>query len=492
MPSPKPTPRYIEVPFAFAPENLLKSYYIKPRDYKRIFPKPIFFERGLLIIRDEYIIVGAVGENLDFLKVREKYKLEKNGRSFHVEVRRKTQCGADARTFVLLKEIAGEDLSGIATITDKLNVFPLTGDITIDVSSVGQIHPGPVGGQGSSEGYPNVYGITRPVLPIRLLPTFNRLNLQQFTKSEVGFKATIPREEKGLKIKVAVLDTGLRYAPDPQKISYKRRSCGNHHTGWNFVKDTSDVEDRHPELHGTRISAIIKQQYPLAEIIPIKTAQDTGACELYDVLCGLEYARINGARVVNASFSFKANPEQDVPLLRTMLEALKQDDIWLVAAAGNASQYPVDALGNTPPLGQNAPLNLPACYSQDDDKNHVVTVTTVRRSRSTKSRLSTLKVGECYSNEFVDIGVVGNGTPSGDPETDGLTFAAPGFTEARPGTSYATAFVTGKMARFLVESGASTKEQLLTVLGSVVNDELINGIRDGRYIEVNVRVNVAA
>lgn len=258
------------------------------------------------------------------------------------------------------------------------------------------------------------------------------------------------------------------------------------------MKNTSDVEDRHPELHGTRISAIIKQQYPLAEIIPVKTAQDTGACELYDVLCGLEYARIIGARVVNASFSFKADPGQDVPLLKTMLNALEADGIWLIAAAGNAGQYPVDALGNTPPLGQNAPLNLPACYSRDDDKNHVVTVTTVRRPRSTKSLIATLKVGECYSNEFVDIGVVGNGAPSADSVTNGLTFAAPGFTEARPGTSYATAFVTGKVAKFLVEYGASTKEQLLTGLGSAVDNGLTNGIRGGRYIEVNVRVNVVA
>lgn len=497
MPSPKPTLRYFEVPFAFAPEHLLKSSCVKPQDYKRIFPKRFIFEEGLIKIRDEYIIIGGVRENLDFLKVGGNYKLEKNGRTFQVNVRRKTQCGADARTFVLLKAIAGKDLSGIATMTDKLDVFPLTGDIQIDGSSVGQIHGGPTGASGSSEGYPNVYGITRPVLPIKSLPIFNQLNPDQYTKSAVGFKATIPREEKGLKIKVAVLDTGIRYAPDTQKISYKGRTCGDHHTGWNFVKDNSDVEDRHPELHGTRISAIIKQQYPLAEIIPVKTAQDTGACELYDVLCGLEYARINKARIVNASFSFKANPGQDVPLLRTMLDALKEDGIWLIAAAGNASQYPVDALGNTPPLGQNAPLNLPACYSQNDDKNHIVTVTTVRRSKLTRGikgwpiAAATLKVGECHSKEFVDIGVVGNGAPSGDPVTDGLAFAAPGFTEARPGTSYATAFVTGKAAKFLVEYEVSTKERLLIGLGSAVNNELANGIRDGRYIEVNIQVNVA-
>ena len=472
MESPTPTP---ESEVSFVPENLTRPCCIEEKVIREIFPKPFIIEDGLFKIPNEYIVMSDVGVSLGFLSKGKTYRLEKDGHTFNVNVSRINKCGDDARTFVLLEEINGQDLRGLANF-DQLDVF----DVEIGNNLIGQIHPGPTGGSGSSEGYPNAYGINRP-----LPPGFEHPNLAHL-REEI-----YPLDES-CSIKVAVLDTGLLTDSDEQTVDFREGQCKNSSDGWNFVADNFNVNDKHADLHGTRISLIVKSICKDAEIIPIKTALDSGACELYNILCGLEYARINEARVINASFSFKISPEKSIPLLKSMMKALKKANIWVIAAAGNAGQYTKDARGNTPPLGDHAPLNLPACYSRDSNKNRVVTVTTVSCTRKIKQihdrskiRITALKLGECYSKKFVDVGAIANGFTSPPLLIDDHTFAAPGF-EPKPGTSYATAYITGLVANILRENRILNKKQLMRALKMEKHNELRNGIRDGNCIEVEL------
>ncbi|AUD00379.1 S8 family peptidase [Spirosoma pollinicola] len=479
-----PTPQstsYFDVPFV--PENLADVCCVDAQVTENLFRKKFIVQDGLIKIPEEYIVMSDVHQSLDFLIVNENYVLEKEGHSFTVTVARRNNCGPDARTFVLLRALAGKDLRGMA------NFVELDVRTSIGSNIVGQIHPGPTGGRGSSEGYSNAYGLNRPVLSTDLLRDFKQLNPLEVQK-ERGSSTTVLATYKSIcPIKVAVLDTGLLVQSSEEGEKYSRgETCSDYSTGWNFVDDTPNVEDGHPELHGTRISAIIMNSCKDVELLPVKTANDTGVCELYDILCGLEYARVNKARIINASFSFRINPGKSISLLKTIMNALKKDDIWVVAAAGNAGQYIKNASGNTPPLGQNAPLNLPACYSRDKTKNRVITVTTISCTRRKsdadgKVRITNMKIGECYSNQFVDVGVVANGHPSPPFVIDDHTFSAPKF-QPRPGTSYATAYITGLVASILHKGYADGKKQVMRKLNVKHRRKLQNGVRHGNYIKV--------
>ncbi|GAB4024291.1 S8 family peptidase [Spirosoma koreense] len=477
-----PTPDS-ELPFV--PEDMARPCCADKENLREIFPKPFVIENSLFKIPDEYIIMSQVGESLDFLEVEKEYILTSDGHIFNVTVERNNSFGEQGRTFVLLKGVNGSDLRGMATF-DQLDVFSSDSNETIvlnneqiGVNRLGQIHPGPTGGSGSSEGYPNAYGISRPVVPVDT----------SSTDEHTDYKREKPVERPAYydycSISVAVLDSGLLANTIKYRQDNEERS-----NGWNFVADNANTHDDHPEAHGTRISLIINYICPSAEILPVKIAQASGACELYDVLCGLEYARVQKAQIINASFSFKIAPDRTIPLLKTMINALKKENIWVIAAAGNAIQYPKDALGNTPPLGENAPLNLPACYSRNKSKNRIVTVTTVSCTRKLKQvdghsevKVTKLKLGECYSKKFVDVGAVANGFKKQPFVIDDHSFQAPDF-EARPGTSYATAYVTGIVATILLRNIGYDKKQLMRKLTMKKHHKLQEGIRDGNCIKV--------
>ncbi|MBC8151875.1 MAG: S8/S53 family peptidase [Bacteroidetes bacterium] len=481
---------------AFLTELYPKLRRANPRDTLRNA------DQGLLLIPQEYIVIGEIdpltklGKDYSSLVEGKSFFLQNGDEAIPVNVVKNRRCGPSARALILLSAINADSLERLADIAEDV---PVTTD-RAGANKIGQIHTGKSNAQGSGEGYPNAYGHTRPVLPDSFRPMFGLRQPQQPIKSSSdqlppvvpGWKPEDDKEVDRRKpvdgrkqVKVAILDTGLRSAGNK---STSQADCSAVHTGWNFVDNISDVNDNHPDLHGTRITAIIQQQAPSAVCLPVKTANQNGVCELYDVLCGLEYARVNGANVVNASFSFSANevpnPEVPIPLLNTMISALEEANIWVVAAAGNAIQY---AGGSPTGVLLAEPLLYPACYSRasnrTDETNRIITVTTVSRIRESGNGVPAFGLSECYSPEFVDVGIIANSEPPNAVFTEDKSFKAPGFAPA-PGTSYATAYMSGRVANALAAQSILGKMQLITAINPESKQNLTFGIHEGRSVAV--------
>lgn len=537
-------PNFFQVPLVNAPGALftrLGRCNDKERDefLDELYPKlrranPIDTLRnaqlGLLLIPQEYIVIGEIdrvtnqGKDYSFLVEGQSFFLKNGYKTTPVKVVKNRRCGPSARALILFSAINADNLESLAEIEEDVLVTTDQNGTNI----VGQINTGKSNASGSSEGYPNAYGHTRPILPNSFRSLFGPIQSEQpiapppdqlppivpgpkkhtlldwlllkfyqfirWLLSAFGTRKPVEgKEAAGQKpvqnskpVKVAILDTGLRSAGSG--IVPQANSCSAVHTGWNFVDNTSDVDDNHLDLHGTRITAIIRQQAPSAVCLPIKTANQNGVCELYDVLCGLEYARVNGANVVNASFSFSANetsdPDIPIPLLNTMISSLEKANIWVIAAAGNATQY---TGGSAVGVLLTDPLLYPACYSRANNRtdadNRIITVTTVSRIRQSGNRVPGFGLSECYSPKFVDVGVIANGEPANGTFTEDKSFKAPGFAPA-PGTSYATAYMSGRVANALAAQSITGKIQLITAINPEPKQTLAFGIHEGRSVAV--------
>lgn len=463
------------------PRGPIKSIFNEDNPDKNRFPKYYKMEDGVAIIHREYILIVEPQAIVPELQEAKRYRLVKTDQSFlDVTVLKKRRCGPDARTLFLLE---GEDLRILRGRrdgngdynSDAYDIFSLNDDNTVGDSSLGIIQPGPSGGIGGVHGYPNAYGITPPIdaLPAPGISGQRTVNWQHLLLQWI-MKLFVRS------VRVAVLDTGFFPLPN---LSLTYEECGSSPHGWNFVDEPPKTignafpNDQHPEFHGTRISRIIRQLAKRSHIIPIKIASDKGSCELYDVLCGLEYARAWKCPVVNASFVFPAQARTGIPLLAFMIEKLTSEGIWIVAAAGNKFTYLGMEPGTTARLGdQGMPLLYPACYS--DPANQVIAVTAISRRVRNGSSSQTWAISECYSNDFVDIGVVANGPGLSGSAAFDNDFAAPGF-PAAPGTSYATAYLSGLLVNELLQHPGSDKQTLLNSIKTREIPQFASGIRRG-------------
>jgi subtilisin family serine protease len=83
--------------------------------------------------------------------------------------------------------------------------------------------------------------------------------------------------------------------------------------------------------HGTMVAGLVHLAAPKAKILPIKAFGADGHGRSYDVAQAIYYAMMNGANVINMSFSFPANSQE--VMWATAYAALSR--VVLVASAGN-------------------------------------------------------------------------------------------------------------------------------------------------------------
>lgn len=89
--------------------------------------------------------------------------------------------------------------------------------------------------------------------------------------------------------------------------------------------------------HGTHVAGIVLQVAPDAVIIPIRVLNSDGVGSLWDLLSGLEIARVMGATIVNLSISMHGWND----LVELRAGKGRQVGITVVAAAGNGGfSYP--------------------------------------------------------------------------------------------------------------------------------------------------------
>ncbi|HTY88246.1 MAG TPA: S8 family peptidase [Candidatus Acidoferrum sp.] len=237
-------------------------------------------------------------------------------------------------------------------------------------------------------------------------------------------------------IVVAVLDTGVRYTHEDLAANmWVNPHDGGH--GWNTFTQTSDPADDNG--HGTGVAGVLgaagnngKGVVGVAwrvQIMACKCFNNFGIGSVSDVVTCLDYARTNGARLINASWGFTNSLA-----LSNAIASLRDAGIIVVAACGNSTTN-IDL----------APT-YPASYALDN----VVTVASLTRS-------NTLATSSNFGADAVDLAAPGENIYS--------TFAATdSFYINQSGTSFAAPYVTGACALLLAQFPADTHQTTISRL----------------------------
>jgi subtilisin family serine protease len=242
---------------------------------------------------------------------------------------------------------------------------------------------------------------------------------------------------------VAVLDTGIRYThEDLASNMWVNPNDGGH--GFNAVAGTNDPNDDSSGGHGTLMAGIIggvgnngKGITGVAwqvQLMACKCFNSSNTASSSDIIACIDYARTNGARVMNASFS---SPSNSLSLSNAIYSA-RAAGIIFVASAGNG---PPTINIDTQPL-------YPATYQIDN-------VVSVAYSNPNDG-LGTLSN---YGATNVDLAAPGEQIYSTYNSSDSSYFPPTFITTA--GTSYAAAMVSGAFALMVAKYPAETHQQVI-------------------------------
>lgn len=274
--------------------------------------------------------------------------------------------------------------------------------------------------------------------------------------------------------------------------------------------------DDHEARHGTHVAAIVAQNTAGASaIIPLKIFDFLGFGTLFDILCGFNYifSRLDtdkNIKIVNASWGASVpNGHFDIyALLEKKIKILHDKNVFVIAAAGNR-----DSIDDTIGHDLTAEPLVPACYSEQYP--NVITVTSVaetwekvlfnkrKRSRYINQALhdkifamegggwmswllnlvSTIvptgyEAVENYSSRFVQVGVVAHPLGGFFPTPFGGERQLP-----IAGSSFATAFMSAYVVRFLTTSFGATRADILDSLKT--HRSLTAHVQQGRYLELD-------
>jgi hypothetical protein len=241
---------------------------------------------------------------------------------------------------------------------------------------------------------------------------------------------------------VAVVDTGIRYTHEDLAANMWVNPVDGGH-GWNALDGNNDPTNN-GATHGTMVAGILGAVgnngkgvtgVPWhVQIMACAGFNSLGIGSISEVITCLDYARTNGAQVINASWGFT----NSLALSNAMV-SLRDAGIIVVAAAGNSATN-IDL----------AP-NYPAGYGLDN----VVTVGSLSPS-NTWSTFSNFGVTN------VALGAPGEQIYTTFPATDSYYYADP-----EGATSYAAPFVTGACALLMAQYPAdSYRDTIARLLGS--------------------------
>ena len=239
-------------------------------------------------------------------------------------------------------------------------------------------------------------------------------------------------------ILVAVLDTGVRYTHEDLKSNmWVNPNDGSH--GWNALAGNNDPnEDPVFSIgHGTKVAGVLgavgnngKGVVGVAwrvQIMACKCFNGLGVGNLSACVTCLDYARTNGARIINASWGFAPGSLA----LSNAVASLRDAGIIVVAACGNSTN--------------NVDVNpvYPACYPFDN----VVSV-------AYTTRTDTLANASNYGATNVHLAAPGEEIYSTYAVNDTSY-----ITDS--GTSFAAPHVSGALALLLAEYPAEGCQQII-------------------------------
>jgi len=259
--------------------------------------------------------------------------------------------------------------------------------------------------------------------------------------------------------------------------------------GWNFVENNNNPR---PSLagtvtqaalvHGTLIASIIAAQGNNHEgmagiswastIMPLRALASDGQGDAEVVIKAIRYAVMNGANIINLSFTtFDANA---LPLLSDVIKLAHDRGVIVVAAAGN------DETGGGVDL--DARPIYPACINGPGGENWVIGVGATDRADH-KSRFSH------YGSLCVDISAPGEEILGAQFRNDFLGIGAYGAGWA--GTSLAAPIIAGTAALLEGIAPDLSRDEIVNILlGTADSIDAINSAYRGKL--GRGRVNAAA
>jgi subtilisin family serine protease len=195
------------------------------------------------------------------------------------------------------------------------------------------------------------------------IATYQESGLVEFAEPDyIGHVAAIPNDPKYLdhtlwgldkieapagwdiltsasNVLVAVLDTGVRYTHEDLKSNiWVNPNDGGH--GWNALTGTNNPSDDSGNGHGTMVAGVLgavgnngKGVVGVAwrvQIMACKCFNSQGKGTVSDCVTCIDYARTNGARIINASWGFTNSLA-----LSNAVYSLRDAGIIVVAACGN-------------------------------------------------------------------------------------------------------------------------------------------------------------
>jgi subtilisin family serine protease len=237
-------------------------------------------------------------------------------------------------------------------------------------------------------------------------------------------------------IVVAVLDTGVRYTHEDLAANmWVNPNDGSH--GWNVLAGNNDPSD--DSGHGTLVAGVLgavgnngKGVTGVAwrvQIMACKCFNSFGLGSISSVITGMDYAKTNGARIINASWGFTNSLA-----LSNAVYSLRDSNIIVVAACGNSA----------------TDIDLNPTYPASYHFDNVVTV-------AYTTRTDTLATASNYGATGVHLAAPGDQIYS--------TFAASdNWYLTQSGTSFAAPYVSGACALLMAQYPSDTPQQIISRL----------------------------
>lgn len=201
----------------------------------------------------------------------------------------------------------------------------------------------------------SVAGLPRPELNVVARATGSELEDAADGEASTELGAQLPGYV-GDPVLIALLDTGVDF--DNPGISCALEA------GADYVEDDDAPDD--DNQHGTHLASIIDQiTHGRAGILAVKVLDRDAVGTEFDIAQGIAFAVDEGARVINLSLSF-GPAYAPSETMRAALDAARDDDVMLVAAAGNDGEGRVGhpaALPGVLAVGSSTADDVRASYS---------------------------------------------------------------------------------------------------------------------------------